>query len=540
MDPREAVASVNAKAEGAFLGLAVGDALGWPQERRGRSKSPIDAGAAHLGFVPWTRRVGYIQSYEEGIGPGEYSDDTQLTLAVARSRSQYLSDWWRAFTRMELPLWTLYWRGAGGASRRAARAWCSGRRPWEATGQRLKRYFEAGGNGVAMRVLPHAVYLSADKDDGRLIHDVVLDGVATHGHPRALVGAAAYAYAAWVLARKTDTMRYGELLDALLDDRKKWARLPEQKGTGDSWFSAGNTVMSGEYPEMWAQTAREMQELLERARDGVREGALANDAAVLRDMGCFSAERGSGTRSAAAAVYLATRHAAQPVRAVLTAAFAKGADTDTLAGMTGGLCGCLSGADWIPPSWLEVQDAAYIRGVARRIARGDANAVDNKASALGNREIRELRGEIMAVDGEAEISFGSMGRARVKGPIDLRSTFHNLLARRWRITVLDGQTLYVSKAEWPSRASHGVQPKKAQQVYSRSEDPHKSMYAAFCTCLTRALRSSGPLKPREVADVMDLVETQARKWLAQAEKDGIIRQTSKKPVRYGLSERLLL
>ena len=37
-------------------------------------------------------------------------------------------------------------------------------------------------------------------------------------------------------------------------------------------------------------------------------------------------------------------------------AFSFGADTDTIASITGGLLGMLSGIDWIPTEWREVQD----------------------------------------------------------------------------------------------------------------------------------------------------------------------------------------
>ena len=94
--------------------------------------------------------------YDETIRAGEYSDDTQLALAVARCRANHGEDWWKAWVRMELPRWTLYerwWRrrdeagGAGLAGRCAVVAGGHDRRA-------PPRYFGAGGNGVAARVLP--------------------------------------------------------------------------------------------------------------------------------------------------------------------------------------------------------------------------------------------------------------------------------------------------------------------------------------------------------------------------------------------------
>ena len=104
-----------AKAEGALLALAAGDALGWPHEMPRNSPINPENKGPHVEFEGWTRRSGgRFRPFEESIRPGEYSDDTQLTLAVARSRTNYGSAWWKALTKIELPLWTLYERGGGG------------------------------------------------------------------------------------------------------------------------------------------------------------------------------------------------------------------------------------------------------------------------------------------------------------------------------------------------------------------------------------------------------------------------------------------
>ncbi len=97
-----------AKAEGAFVALAAGDALGWPQEMPRRVRGGVGGGAPSLEFRAWTRRSGgRFGLYDETIGAGEYSDDTQLALAVARCRADHGEDWWKAWVRMELPRWTL-------------------------------------------------------------------------------------------------------------------------------------------------------------------------------------------------------------------------------------------------------------------------------------------------------------------------------------------------------------------------------------------------------------------------------------------------
>ena len=315
-----------AKAEGAFLALAAGDALGWPQEMPRNILGNRGNAGTHVEFEEWRRRGGgRFHPFEEVIHSGEYSDDTQLTLAVARSRIHHGPAWWKAFTRIELPLWTLYERGGGGATKRAANAWAGGSPPWKSSKRdNVRRYFEAGGNGVAMRVLPHALFLAGQDDPTTLMHDVVLDGTATHGHPRALVGATAYAYAAWSLARLSDTLRFGELLDTLLDESSAWGGFPTSTRDRSSWFESADDTTAMRYGRIWDQAAREMRELLEKARKGLQAGALADDHSVLKDLGCFGRAKGAGTSSAAGAAYLAARHAAQPVQGILRAAFEKG------------------------------------------------------------------------------------------------------------------------------------------------------------------------------------------------------------------------
>ena len=137
-----------AKAEGAFCAFAAGDALGWPQEIRQRGGSRGVETVPHIEFKKWTRRSGgQYRPFEEIIGAGEYSDDTQLMLAIARSRTTYGADWWKAFATVELPLWTLYERGGGGATKRAARAWTSGEPPWKNNRNDLvRRYFGLSSN----------------------------------------------------------------------------------------------------------------------------------------------------------------------------------------------------------------------------------------------------------------------------------------------------------------------------------------------------------------------------------------------------------
>jgi ADP-ribosylglycohydrolase len=211
-DPGQARLTQNAI--GALLAAACGDALGWPVEPRGNRVGGTRDLEPQLRFIEWTRREGgRYAPHERRIPPGTYSDDTQLLLAVARSLVTG-EGWWARLTQLELPLWTLYELGGGGAMRRAAQSWAKGIAPWskEAKPAERRKYFDAGSNGVVMRIAPHAIYGGADRSFDRVAERIVADGLTTHGHPRALVGALAAGYAIWTALRWRGKLGYGELV----------------------------------------------------------------------------------------------------------------------------------------------------------------------------------------------------------------------------------------------------------------------------------------------------------------------------------------
>jgi ADP-ribosylglycohydrolase/predicted enzyme related to lactoylglutathione lyase len=443
-----------AKAEGAFVAFAAGDALGWPQELRGNTRRQRRSVPASAELRRWTRRDGgRFLPYEIVIEPGEYSDDTQLTLAVARCRRIPGTGWWHAFTRTELPLWTLYERGGGSATRQAAASWVKGMPPWKNRDEKsLSRYFDAGGNGVAMRVLPHAVFHAQTPQTASLLRDVVLDGVATHGHPRALIGATAYAYAARWLLELEQPLRFGELVEVLVDNSSSWGAFPEKEPSKNGWLDAANRAKNGEYENLWRQVAQEMKTLLEGARQGLKAGAIADDEEVLEKLGCFGAQKGAGTVSTAAALYLCARYAAQPAQGILRAAFAIGADTDTLAAMTGGLMGCLAGTDWLPREWLQVQDCQYLRQLAARLSSG-LNTKSEPARSprtIGQSDLEKLH-EMLAENRSESFDLDGNRQARIVGAHAPKPLSSSTRAQVWKLKTSDGQTLFISRVARQSK-----------------------------------------------------------------------------------------
>ncbi|MDO8211007.1 ADP-ribosylglycohydrolase family protein [Conexibacter sp. CPCC 206217] len=429
--------------QGAMLAFAVGDALGWPLETRGNRVGGTSELRATLDLRSWTRREGgRFAPHEEQLPVGAYSDDTQLTLAVARSLS-YDDHWWDYFTDAELPWWPHYELGGGGASKRAARAWARGIAPWGRGGAR--GYWTAGGNGAAMRILPHCTHRGVPFEYVR--RRVLADGAATHGDPLALLGGQLYAYALWMTLQRSESLRWGELLDELLMDAGLWTLL-ELDAVPRAWAEH----VPSDYQARWRETTRRTIDQLARARDEMRNGALTIDEQVLHELGAFSEASGAGTITAVSAVYLASRHAANPQHGLLRAAFARGADTDTLAAMTGALLGALHGPGWLERAAHDVMDADLLTHVLSDRRRTQPATPYSRAAQ------RHVDEQLAFADRGDRLDLPFYGDVEILAVHDLDNRASHI--RSWWMRNRSGQTFRVKRisrtdpAPWMPLPSH--------------------------------------------------------------------------------------
>jgi ADP-ribosylglycohydrolase/catechol 2,3-dioxygenase-like lactoylglutathione lyase family enzyme len=441
-----ATAHLPQRAEAAMLAAAVGDALGWPQENRASRVGGRRGVEPELEFSEWRRREGGSYApHEEVIPAGTYSDDTQLILAVTRSRL-HGNDWWRYLTTVEIPFWPLYHRGGGGALRRAASSWSKGRAPW--TDPKLVgNYFEAGGNGVAMRVLPHVIRDGHSAGFDPVADSIMADGIATHGHPRALVGALAYGYALWYTLRRSDKLGYGELVEELLATSSTWGRRPNVGWADASWEETTASSAAASYESAWETTVDEMADLLRVAQDGISRGSLAVDRDTLDRLGATSGRATSaGTVTAAAAIFIASRYASRPAQGRLAAAFARGADTDTLASMAGAVLGAVNGEEWLGRTLERVQDRAYIAVMARQLMDESTPlpAVDG-IPQLTSAALREFWQKLDETpDGEAIVlPDGRMGTVVRRIEYETRSRTNRIMS--WQVEIGDGQSISLKR-----------------------------------------------------------------------------------------------
>ena len=141
------------KFKGALIFSAIGDALGWPQEFKRNLKEEIKE------FISWDKLIGgRWWGYYDTIQKGGYSDDTQLTLSVARCINEFGDFDLERFSFLELPLWLTYQRGGGMSIKVAAKEMLKKRieNPifnfyYQKRGEKFVDYRDAGANGAAMR-----------------------------------------------------------------------------------------------------------------------------------------------------------------------------------------------------------------------------------------------------------------------------------------------------------------------------------------------------------------------------------------------------
>jgi len=355
---------------GGLLGGAIADALGWITEFS-RSKQELEKrGIERLeDYIMWSKPTGgRFHTYYDWVSKGEYSDDTQLTLCTARSLNADGTFDTERFVE-ELKAWLDYARGAGAAITAGARhlrerrtaAW---NRNFYGTAGRGRRrgYSEAGGNGAAMRVAPHA--LANRRDPTRTYEGAWKNALITHGHPRALVGAVTIAEAVRVVVEVNGGLSPREYAGHL-EDFVARISVPDVPEVTD-WKADWESMTKNSFDGALERTKQEMISMLRLGRD-VRIPYRH----VLTQLGCFKpATKGSGTGCVAAAVAAYLRWPRDYKTGVLEIVNAIGIDTDTIASMYGNLVGVLVGSTEIPDRWsTQMQDYEYFISVADGLSK---------------------------------------------------------------------------------------------------------------------------------------------------------------------------
>lgn len=290
------------KFRGTLLGVAVGDALGAPFE-----------GAAAVAPAD-------LADLDRDPGPLRYTDDTHMTLGLARSLIErpwfdgaHLAETFARNYNAEP------WRGYGAGPPQIFRLLEQGV-SWQEAGWQLFNGAGSFGNGAAMRVAPVALLEFSDLE--RVAWLARESGKLTHTHERALEGAVLQAVAIATLVAQP----FGLPLDrgAFLSTLRDCIRLP-----------------------VYARKLDRVESLL-----GVEEPVR-----VVTELG-----NGIAADEAVPAALFAFLQNSASFHAVVTCAIGLGGDTDTIASMAGALAGAYLSEAAIPARWRDaVEGAAELR-----------------------------------------------------------------------------------------------------------------------------------------------------------------------------------
>lgn len=362
------------KIKGAIKLSAIGDALGWITEFEKSAESLKQRYNTERieNFLPWEKKVGgRFWGHNEKIESGAYSDDTQLTLSVARSIKNDGKVDHEYFAEIELPAWLDYARGAGRTIKTSARKIQRKSASWHNNFYSIKKkngrfnYIDSGANGAAMRILPIALVNIGNHK--QMYNDIFANSIVTHGHPRAIIGALLYGVSIHkiILYRKDDfdpiqfLTQLGNSIEKDLsldnvDDKniKKWA---------NKWSKEKQENFRVAYDKV-------VDEVLVHLRKVYSQLKTEKYKDLLTELGCYNpATSGSGVATVIAGIYLALKNIHEPNEAILEAVNSLRADTDSIAAFTGGLVGSLHGHNIIPEKWKEVQDINYLDKIAETI-----------------------------------------------------------------------------------------------------------------------------------------------------------------------------
>jgi ADP-ribosylglycohydrolase len=351
---------------GALMGGAIADALGWPTEF---ARKPADLERMGLpypvrDFAAWHKQTGgRFLARTDNIQPGDYSDDTQLALALARSiRVDGTADN-AYFAKKELRYWLDYARGAGATVTAAAKNAAKSRTDWRWNFFRYRRgnheldYRGAGANGAAMRMAP--VALGNVRDAKKAYVEAWRNAIVTHGHPRGILGAVVFVEALRRLAFGHSASA-AEFIRELRDHVREMS-VPNDDEDVQHWIRKWNEI-GVSFEERWAEFKIEMDSMIGRALE-FRDSPLSE---TYRRLGCFEpSTKGSGTASVAAALALFLKHGGNFERLAVEGANMLGSDTDTIGAMAAAMSGAWLGHVTIPERWAAIMaDYSYLNRVA--------------------------------------------------------------------------------------------------------------------------------------------------------------------------------
>ncbi|WP_030207525.1 ADP-ribosylglycohydrolase family protein [Streptomyces sp. NRRL S-87] len=312
-------------ATGSLIGLALGDALGFPTEFN-------DVPGILAKFGPWREL--------ELPARATVSDDTQMTLALGRALRTAMERGYLAPLRLVRPLREEFvdWyhspenNRAPGRTCMVACQLLDGDRDWRQASQ-----IGSKGCGANMRVAPVGLApgLTADQRAGA----AQLQSALTHGHPTALAASDLTARAVFLLAQGTEpTGLVGQLRSYALDNRTRY----QERWLGDLWTRSHDASPESFIARGWDECLG----VLDRLAAALRAPSPETDPCLTTGEGWIAEE------ALATALHCFLLFPEQPLLALRRAAVTAG-DSDSIACLTGAFAGAHLGAEAWPAQWEE-------------------------------------------------------------------------------------------------------------------------------------------------------------------------------------------
>ncbi|MGW8885492.1 ADP-ribosylglycohydrolase family protein [Streptomyces sp. NPDC055749] len=312
-------------ATGALMGLALGDALGFPTEF-----NDVPAILAKCG--PWRQMT--------LANPAFVSDDTQMTLALGRGIRTAMDSGLLTPHGLVRPVREEFitWyhdpennRAPGNTCLQACRLLDSDR-PWQEASQTRSK-----GCGANMRVAP--VGLVPGLSDEQRAGAAQLQAALTHGHPTALAASDLMARAVFLLAQGAEPLGLvGQLRSYAYENSGRYLT----RWLGDLWRYAGDASPEAYIRRGWDECLT----ALGKVQDALRDPSPETDPCEVTGDGWIAEE------ALATALHCFLLFPEEPLTALRRAACTRG-DSDSLACLTGALSGAHLGAGVWPKEWSE-------------------------------------------------------------------------------------------------------------------------------------------------------------------------------------------